>query len=380
MTNDRFPINQLNAVSVTGSDGNTKDLQLIAQWLSEYKDSPNTLAAYRKEAVRLVIWCHEVGETSILRMSRAEIERFRVWLQNPDPQYIGSPKPLESPLYRPFTAPLSAATTQQALRIVGGFYAYLVDAGILERNPFTLLRRKRRSTASSVRVKRYIPPNLLQVIYAALADDESFPTRTDEQAERQARARWVFSLLLFTGLRRHEAAAATTSNLSVIRDKEGNRCLVLSVLGKGDKVREVPVTPELANEYLRYLAALGLPTDFTTSKEAPLVLPIRKFPEGEEQLSGKAIYRITKLVISRAVDYAKRIKHPQADELAGVSTHWLRHSFGSALGRAGTDIRVIADLLGHTNLSTARIYLHNESWAMRDIVSASFAGLDLSGG
>lgn len=380
MNKERFPINPFGTDVVVGCSDNAEDLQLIAQWLREFEDSPNTLSAYRKEAIRLVIWCHEVGGTSILKMSRSDIDRFKAWLLDPGPQFIGSPRPLGSPKYRPFTAPLSVATAQQALRIIGGLYAYLVDAGSLERNPFTLLRRKRKSTAPTVRVKRYIPPHLLTLIYSALADEETFPTRTEEQVERQARARWVFSLLLFTGMRRHEAAAATTAHLSMTWDEYGRRCLVLTVLGKGGKEREIPVIAELANEYSRYRTVQGLPADFAVNPAVPLVLPLRQSIEGDEQLGDKAIYRITKLVIARAVDYAKRIHHPQADELSEVTTHWLRHSFGSALGRSGTDIRVIADLLGHTNLSTARIYLHNESWIMRDIVSASFTGLDVSGG
>ena len=53
----------------------------------------------------------------------------------------------------------------------------------------------------------------------------------------------------------------------------------------------------------------------------------------------------------------------------GLTPHGLRHHFGSQLVKAGVDVATIADLMGHSNISTTSVYLHSDSAAKREAIN-----------
>jgi integrase/recombinase XerC len=109
----------------------------------------------------------------------------------------------------------------------------------------------------------------------------------------------------------------------------------LRVRGKGDKIRDVPVLPVVAEAIAGYLAVC--PHDH--APDTPLFLGIR----------GK---KLSRDAVARQVRAARTVL-----DLPDTATpHALRHSFATHLLEDGADLRSIQELLGHASLSTTQKY------------------------
>jgi integrase/recombinase XerD len=100
-------------------------------------------------------------------------------------------------------------------------------------------------------------------------------------------------------------------------------------------------------------------------KDRLTVIPegLRKELEGTGPLFGEG-NMTTRNVQSIVKSTAKR-----AGIQKKVTPHVLRHSFATHLLENGTDIRVIQELLGHSNLQTTQIYTHVSSDTIKNVKS-----------
>lgn len=139
----------------------------------------------------------------------------------------------------------------------------------------------------------------------------------------------VFALLYGAGLRISEALSLRRGD--VPRSSRDT----LTILGKGGKVRQVPVLPQIVSAIEDYLA------------QCPW-----KMPADGPLFVGAKGGALSPRIIQLAMEGLRG-----ALGLPDTATpHALRHSFATHLLARGGDLRTIQELLGHASLSTTQVY------------------------
>ena len=233
---------------------------------------------------------------------------------------------------------LGSRTVNLHLSIISGFCRDLVRQGVLPSNPARLVRRPKTDKMLPGVVRKEAMDAYLHESAFDAGDDamrilEGSSPEVREELLRKRLDRLIVSLLYGTGIRRSELIGLKRSSLDL-----GRR--VLRVLGKGDKMREIPLVPSLCEEISLYLKAAGLVTG-SAEDDAPLLQTVK----------GKALYPV---YVDRAVKSG----------LGGIATgrkspHVLRHTLATELLDGGTDLNSIKELLGHASLAATQVYTHN---------------------
>jgi integrase/recombinase XerD len=123
----------------------------------------------------------------------------------------------------------------------------------------------------------------------------------------------------------------------------------VTVIGKGNKERVVPLGRKAIEAINSYLAA-GRPELVTGASSANLFLTRRGRPFAATTLWLRIKRRARRAGIER-----------------NVTPHMLRHSFATHLLENGADLRVIQELLGHSNISTTEVYTHVAVSRLREV-------------
>jgi integrase/recombinase XerC len=157
-----------------------------------------------------------------------------------------------------------------------------------------------------------------------------------------ARDAAVLALLYGCGLRISEALG--------LKRSDANGKDALTVLGKGNKARMVPVLPQVTKAIADYMALCP----YKLPPDGPLFVGTR---------GGPLSPRIVQLAMARLRG---------ALGLPDTATpHALRHSFATHLLARGGDLRSIQELLGHASLSTTQIYTAVDSARLLEVYASA---------
>lgn len=263
----------------------------------ERRYSVHTIGAYRSDLDRFLSFIDEHHEGIALK----EINRaiIRDWLISMvDDDY--SPKSIA-----------------RKLSCVQSFFKFLCQEGHMDTNPALHLR-------SPKQAKDIIRVLSLKEVNALFALD--FPADFEGQRDQL-----MLDVLYSCGLRRSELLNLRWGDVHPD---------YIRVVGKGNKMRRVPITSRLYDLFEKFSAAHHSFSDkknyiFVEVQDASI-----------KPLNPRKLYQI-------CVDYIG-----QVSSLTYRGPHLLRHSMATHLLDKGADLQVIKELLGHANLAATQIYTH----------------------
>ncbi len=152
----------------------------------------------------------------------------------------------------------------------------------------------------------------------------------------------ILTIFLNCGIRLSELVGINLSNI------KNN---TLTVIGKGDKERSIPLNNACVQAIAEYMKVR--PVNGIKDKNA-------LFISGHKQrISKESVQKIVKKYIKEAGLDPQR-----------YSTHKLRHTAATLMYKYGNvDIRALQELLGHQSIATTEIYTHLDQQQLRDAVS-----------
>lgn len=308
-----------------------QNIQNLWLWVERFQNefarqnrSPQTIIEYGYDLASLLSYMDELRLDSFRQVDSRVLRDYLDWLR--------------------LNEELSAVTLNRRLACLRSFFKYLSDEKVIENDPAQSIRKaKQRRQAGHTYLMAEEAAQLLSSI--------------DSKQRFAKRDLAMISLMLFCGLRISEVAAL---NVSDLRFREG----VISIHGKGNKMRELPISEHLEEILLAYLqerqpAKQNRGRD-ASGGEAQTPMELAKRQINRELESGEPLFlssrhsRITTRAIRMTVD--KYVQHIDIEDGKHISPHKLRHTFATLLYLNGADINVLSELLGHASLSTTQIY------------------------
>jgi site-specific recombinase XerD len=342
------------------------------EWLQHLS---HTQRAYLKEAERFMLWAIVEHQKPLSSMTLEDCQAYRSFLANPVPadRWCG-PRGRQrwSPLWRPFEGPLSPAAQRQAVTILKSLYKFLVDQCYLIGNPWNGVAPPK---APGVRINQ--GRSFTQAQWSFI--ETQLDLLPDTSACR--RLHFALHLLYATGLRLAEVVAARVDDLNWVAygpdagDDEPVEGWELTVIGKGQKQRVVPVPLDVIGELSKYLVSRALDPDpehpgnrgayllgqaVDIGERAPWVPEAVRDADPKAGIAAGRLYKVLKGFFTECAEVLGVTDVKGAERLAAASTHWLRHTHGTHAVAAGTPLDVLQQNLGHASLNTTTIYVTSE--------------------
>ncbi len=269
----------------------------------------STVEAYARDVRSFVTWAERLGATGPSAVERTTLRRYLAYLATRG------------------HARRTIARRASALR---RYFGWLRRTGAIEADPSVGLSAPR----GDGRLPRVLRPDELR----ALLDDAPAGGGGRPDGPRGLRDDAVLEVLYGSGLRVAELCGLDVGDIDTVRRR-------LTVWGKGAKQRAVPLGEPSADALDRWL------------RDGREAFVTEATPVGAAFLNARG-RRLTPRDARRIVD--RRSPSP-------THPHALRHTFATHLLDGGADLRVVQELLGHSDLATTQRYTHVSKERLRAV-------------
>lgn len=212
----------------------------------------------------------------------------------------------------------STSTISRQISTIKNFFIFLVSEGIEKDLEINVVMPKK---------EKHLPSYLTQVEMERLLNAPLLSKKNG------LRDKAMLELMYSSGLRVSELVNLTKTEINIPEK-------ILKIKGKRDKTRLVPIGEVAMEHLLKYLNESRNKNKFAQDSKYIFI-----------NKSGKPISRQHFFIQVRK--YAAEVGIQK-----NISPHTLRHSFATHLLENGADLRLVQELLGHTNVETTQIYTH----------------------
>ena len=291
---------------------NVRAIDLFLDSLSAEKGaSINTLEAYRRDLDDLD--AHLSRQK--LRFEQCDQEALRRFVRTLSDQDFAS------------------STLARKISSIRQLFRFLYRDGFRKDDPATTLKAPKRQRP----LPKILTEQEVDRLIEAARFNASLEGPTPKRQIRALRLYVLLEVLYATGLRVSELVSLPAS----AAHQDGD---FLSVIGKGDKERLVPLSERAKDAMLDYRSLLTREATRNQQRNKQWLFPS----------SGQSGH-FTRQAFGRDL---KALADDVGLEAASVSPHVLRHAFASHLLQNGANLRAVQKLLGHSDISTTQIYTH----------------------
>jgi len=222
---------------------------------------------------------------------------------------------------------MTAKSINRKISTLKSFFKYQLKTGLIKQTPMAKIV----SPKNEKRLPNFVADKDIKTLFSHVEFPDTWQGKTD---------RLVLMLFYNTGMRLSEVINLKDSQVSASNH-------TLKILGKGNKERIVPISPELLGEIKNYQRernnSIEQRTDFLLLTDKGKIL------------STRAVYSSVNKYLTAVTTIEKR------------SPHVLRHSFATHLMNNGADLNAVKELLGHSSLAATQVYTHNTIEKLKNI-------------